>query len=74
MQFTFTVNVSVERVQGKFAARDDIADALIQAIEDAIGDADVSGHDADGAFEYEINDHDVTEEPQPKRQRRRKEQ
>lgn len=54
--FTFTVQVTVERISGKFASRADIADALLEEIESGALGADVSGRDVDGSSEYEITD------------------
>ena len=50
MAYRFTIEVEVERVEGKFAPRDEIADALISACEDA----SLYGLGADGASEYEV--------------------
>lgn len=56
MIIKFTVEVEVQHISGKFAAKDDIAEAILEEIEGAASGADVSGHDADGGSEYEIVD------------------
>jgi hypothetical protein len=55
MNFAFTITIEVDRVQGKFASRDEIEGLLIEAIED-IGATDLTGIGADGNSEYEISD------------------
>lgn len=50
--FTFTVEVEVERLQGKFATRDEIAQELQQEIEGA-DPSSIGGLGADGDSEYE---------------------
>lgn len=52
----FTIEVEVEREQGKFASRDEIAEALAEAVEQA----DLSSLGADGTSEYVINDVSVS--------------
>lgn len=46
----FTITVEVERIQGKFASRDEIGEALVEAVEGAMLD----GLGADGDSEYEM--------------------
>lgn len=60
MKFTFTVEIEVDRVEGKFAARDEIAEELLNEIE---GNAptEVYGVGADGDSTYEVTDYSVTE-------------
>lgn len=70
MRFTLTVEVEVERTEGKFAGRDEIADALVEAIEDA-NPSSVDGIGADGISSYEVVDWQVEEQPQPPRRRAR---
>lgn len=53
-EMQFTVTVSYERTQGKFAGRDEIAEIIEQALQDA--DIDISGIGADGDSEYEVSD------------------
>jgi hypothetical protein len=55
MRFTFTVEVEAERVQGKFASRDEIAEYLAEAL----SDANPSTFDADNGGEYEFPTWDV---------------
>jgi hypothetical protein len=50
----FTLVVQVERDSGKFASRDDIGEALAEAI----NDADLSSLGADGTSEYHVEDVD----------------
>jgi hypothetical protein len=57
--YEFTVSVDVERVSGKFAPRDDIETALVDALDEAIGSVDLSGLGADGDSEYEVTDSSV---------------
>lgn len=59
--FSFTVDVTVERISGKFATRSDIADAIREALESGANDAYVSGIGDDGNSEYEVTDVTVDE-------------
>lgn len=68
MRFTFTVEVEVERTQGKFATRDELADQIKDALENA-SPGDLQG---ENEGEYTINDWTVDEVPQPKAQRKHK--
>lgn len=54
MKITLTVEVEVERIAGKFAPKDEIAEAIRAEVEGAAEGADVSGHDVDGNSEYEV--------------------
>lgn len=56
--FQFAITVTVERVTGKFAARDDIAEAIADALEGA-DPGTLDGLGADGATEYEVTDFTV---------------
>lgn len=56
--FAFTVRVTVERTEGKFAARDEIADALRDELEGA-QPSEIYGLGADGASTYEVTDFEV---------------
>jgi hypothetical protein len=58
--FTFTVTVTLERTQGKFAARDDLAEALRGELEGA-DPGGVYGVGADGASDYDVTGWDVSE-------------
>lgn len=67
--FTFTLTVEVNRTSGKFAPRDEIADAII----DEINSADPSSLynlGADGDSEYEIESWEAEETPEPSRKTR----
>lgn len=61
MNITLTVEVEVERVQGKFAARDEIVEALLSELEMA-NPGSISGVGADGMSEYEVVSFEVEEE------------
>lgn len=56
MIIKFTVEVTVERISGKFAPKDDIAEAILSELDSAAHGADVSGYDVDGSSEYEVTD------------------
>ena len=57
MKFKFEVVVEVERVQGKFATRDELAEQIVSALEDA--NTQTMQGDAEG--EYEVLVWEVTE-------------
>ena len=62
--FTSTLTVDVNRTSGKFASRDEIADAII----DELNSADPSSLynlGADGESEYEIESWEAEETPAP---------
>lgn len=67
MRFDFLVSVEVERTEGKFASREDLAGQLLEELEGANPDS-LTG-DNDG--EYEVTSWDVQEQEQPKPARRR---
>lgn len=51
MRLTFTVEVHVERESGKFAPKEEIADALMEALESADpGSVDGVGADSDSSY------------------------
>lgn len=58
-KFTFTVEVEVERVSGKFASRDDMENELITWLNDA-NESTLSGIGPDYESEYEVTDWEVT--------------
>lgn len=68
MDFTFTVTVTVERTEGKFASRDDIEAQLTEALEGA----DPGSIDGENEGTYETTEWTVEAQPQPKRERRRR--
>lgn len=72
MRFTFTVEVEVERQEGKFASRDEVSEAITSALEEAQDNAGLDGLGSDGMSVYEAIAWDVSEQPQPKRARRPK--
>jgi len=59
MKFVFTVEVEVERVQGKFAGRDEISEQLLEAVEGA-DPGSVDGVGVDGDSEYEVTSWEVS--------------
>lgn len=65
MRFTFTVEVEVQRDEGKFASRDEIAEQL----RDAIESADPGSLEGGEGGQYSTCGWDVDEQPQPKRKR-----
>lgn len=50
-KFTFTVTVEVEREEGKFAGRDDMAEAIIEWLESA-DEGSIDGIGVDGSSTY----------------------
>lgn len=55
--FTFTVTVIVERESGKFMSRDEVAEQLAEALEDANPDTIEGGADGDSVVnvtEWEV--------------------
>lgn len=67
MHFTYTVEVDVERVQGKFTTRDEISEAIITALEQVQSDIDLDSLGPDSNSEYEVTDFSINEEEQAKR-------
>ena len=51
MRICFTVEVEVERTEGKFASKDELADQILEAIEQA----DPSNLDGDEGGQYEVS-------------------
>jgi hypothetical protein len=62
MRFTFTVEVEVEREEGKFASRDDLAEQL----QDALAGSDPGVVEGDNGGVYSVVQWDVEETPQTK--------
>ena len=60
-RFTVTLEVEVERVEGKFASRDEIAEAIQEVLASAGEGESLSGIGADGNSEYEITSSVVIE-------------
>jgi hypothetical protein len=54
----FAVRVTLERLEGKFAPKDELADKIIEMIEQA-NDSTIDGVGADGESVYDIVDWDV---------------
>jgi hypothetical protein len=68
VQFTFTINVTAERSEGKFASRDEIGDAILDELEGA----DPSTVDGEAGGVYEITEWEVSlEEPVKPAKRKR---
>ena len=63
MRFTYTVEVEVQRVQGKFATREEIAAQIQEALEGA----DPGSMTGDNEGEYEVADWSVNEEAPAKK-------
>ena len=66
MRFVFTVEVEVQRTQGKFASREEVADQIAEAL----SSADIGNFTCDNGGEYETCSWDVNEEveaPKPKK-------
>ena len=61
MHFTYQVNVTVERISGKFVSRDEMAEAITDALDDASTDPYSMGPDGDS--EYEVIDLTIEEQP-----------
>ncbi len=60
-RFTVVLEVEVERVEGKFASRDEIAEAIQDALASAGEGESLSGLGADANSEYEITSSVVVE-------------
>ena len=58
--FEFKITVTLERTQGKFAARDEMSEAIMAELEGA-DPGGVYGIGADGASDYEVTDFTVEE-------------
>lgn len=59
MQFEFLVQAEVERNEGKFASRDEIAEAIQQAL-DGADPGDIEG---EAGGQYSVQTWEVTEQP-----------
>ena len=68
MQFTFTVNVTAERSEGKFASRDEIGDAIL----DELQGSDPGTVDGEAGGSYEITEWEVSLEEPVKKAKARK--
>lgn len=55
MRFKVELEIEVERIEGKFASRDEVAEALQEALADVSVGESLSGLGADGASEYEVS-------------------
>ena len=72
-RFLVMIEVEVERTEGKFASRDEIAEAIQEALANAGEGESLSGLGADGDSEYEIISSAVVEvsDETPKKEARR---
>jgi len=68
MTFTFTITVEVERTQGKFATREELAEQIIAELEGA----NPGTLEGENGGEYEVSDFTVEETETPKLPRRRR--
>lgn len=59
-RFTFTVEVEVNRTAGKFASRDEMADAIREAIEGA-DPGELDGLGPDGETNYTVDSWEVSD-------------
>lgn len=59
MRFVYTITVEVERTEGKFASRDEIG----EAIEDAISSADIGSFEGENGGQYDVTDWTVEAAP-----------
>jgi len=59
-RFTFTVEIELERTEGKFASRDEMIEALRDALESA-DPGSVYGLGADGMSNYDVVSFNVDE-------------
>ncbi len=58
MKFRFEVEVEVERIEGKFAGRDEIEDQIFEWLTNA-DEGQIDGIGADGSSQYETIDWSV---------------
>lgn len=63
MRFTFTVEVEVERIEGKFASREELADQIYEALAQAQLDSVEGGMGG----QYEVTVWEVDEAPQERK-------
>jgi hypothetical protein len=54
MIFRYTVEVEVERIEGKFATADEIAERIMGTLEEAESSFDLEGIGPDGETNYEV--------------------
>ena len=59
VRFSFTVEVEVERTEGKFAPKDEIEEQLQEAL-DMANPSSIDGVGADGTSSYEVTNWEVT--------------
>lgn len=70
MRFSYVVEVEVDRVEGKFASREEVAEQIQEALDNA-DPGSIDGIGSDGTSSYEVQSWDVQEQEQPKPVRRR---
>lgn len=59
MDIKFSGSIQIERVQGKFASRDELIELIQSELDDALQAIQPYGLGADGTSEYEITDYDL---------------
>lgn len=62
MTFTFTVTVEVERTEGKFATREELAEQILEALESAVPDQ----LEGENGGQYEVQSFEVVEQERVK--------
>lgn len=60
MQLTFEVSIEVEHQQGKFVPKDELADLILEALDEAANNVDLDGLGPDSTSTYDIIDVAVT--------------
>lgn len=69
MRFEFSVDVDIERVEGKFVSRDELREIVSDALSEALDGLDLDGLGADGTSTYEVVESNVDEIEQTKTKR-----
>lgn len=62
----------VEREEGKFASREEIAEGLIDAVREMLDEHVLYGLGAEGTSSYRVSDMESEEKPLPPKPRRRR--
>lgn len=58
-KFVIVARVYTERIEGKFASRDEIVEVIQQELESAIDGLSIDGIGADGMSTYEVTDYEI---------------
>lgn len=61
MKFKFQIELTVERVSGKFVSREEIGTQISGELENVVSYIDLDGLGADSDSEYEVTDSTVSE-------------